>query len=214
LRRTLGTPLIGATVLTMMGLSLAACGGGARYTTVIIPPRVDLASFERIGLVLFTVENADDGLSEYATQRFAERLLNAQWGYELLELGAYEVGIDGPERTDLARALGEEFGLEAVFLGHIEVSEVRPRATLSGGARISADATMSLTVRMLSGPSGGTLWTRSSRIRDTLAEVSLVGGSVHFGADDPAEVYGTLVNRLLTGMTRDFRPTRERRRIR
>lgn len=207
-------PLVGAALLTVFGLSLAACGGGARYTTVTVPPRVDLASFERIGLVLFKAENADDALAEFATQRFTEHLLNAQWGYELLELGGYWVGDDGPARSELARTLGDEYDLGAVFLGHIEVSEVRPRATLTGGARISADATVSLTVRMLSASSGATLWTQSARVRDTLAEVGLVGGSVHFGADDPAEVYGGLVNRLLTGVTRDFRPTRERRRIR
>jgi hypothetical protein len=205
--------MLSAALLGTMTLSLAGCGGAARYTTVIIPPRVDLASFERIGLVLFTAENADDGLSEFATQRIAEHLLDAQWGYELLELGAYQVVDDGPGRAELARALGEEHDLGAVFLGHIEVSEIRPRATLAGGARISADATVSLTVRML-GTSGGTLWTQSSRIRDTLAEVSLTGGSIHFGADDPAEVYGSLVNRLMNNVTRDFRPTRERRRIR
>jgi hypothetical protein len=205
--------LLGSALLATITVSLAGCGGGARYTTVIIPPRVDLASFEQIGLVLFTAENADDGLSEFATQRFAEHLLAAQWGYELLELGAWEVGTDGPARAELAWGLGEEYDLGAVFLGHIEISEIRPRATLAGGGRISADATMTLTVRML-GASGGTLWTQSSRIRDTLAEVSLTGGSIHFGADDPAEVYGSLVNRLLNNVTRDFRPTRERRRIR
>jgi hypothetical protein len=205
--------LLSAVLLGTMTLSLAGCGGGARYTTVIIPPRVDLASFEQIGLILFTTENADDGLSEFATQRFAEHLLDAQWGYELLELGAREVVDDGPGRAELARALGEEHALGAVFLGHIEVSEIRPRATLAGGARISADATVTLTVRML-GASGGTLWTQSSRIRDTLAEVSLTGGSIHFGAEDPAEVYGSLVSRLMNNVTRDFRPTRERRRVR
>lgn len=200
-----------AALLTSMAVSLAACGG-SRYTTVVIPPRVDLASFERVGLVLFTVENSDDGLGEYASQRFAQHLLSAQWGYELMELGAYEAGTDGPTRADLARALGEEHGLGAVFLGHIEVSDVRPRATLTGGPRIAADASVNLTVRMLSGGSGGTVWTRSARIRDTLAEVSMAGGSVQLGADDPEEVYGALVNRLVTSVTRDFRPTTERRR--
>jgi len=190
-------------------LALISCGG-SRYQTVTVPPRVDLASFERVGLVLFTAENADAALGEHATQRFAQHLLNAQWGYELLELGAHPAGEDGPARSALAQALGEEHGLGAVFLGELEVSDVRPRASLAGGARIGAEVSIQLTVRMLSGGSGGTLWTQSSRIRDTLAEVSLVGGGIAMGADDPEEVYGALVNRLLGNVTRDFRPTTRR----
>ena len=190
-------------------LALVSCGG-SRYQTVTVPPRVDLASFERVGLVLFTVENADPALGQHATQRFAQHLLNAQWGYELLELGAHPVGEDGPARSALARALGEEHGLGAVVLGELEVSDVRPRASLTRGPRIAADVSVQLTVRMLAGGSGGTLWTQSSRIRDTLAEVSIVGGGIAVGADDPEEVYGALVNRLLRNVTVDFRPTTRR----
>jgi hypothetical protein len=197
-----------AALLASVTFALAACGGGRQ--TVVVPPRVELAPLERIGLVLFSVDNADAELGEQATQRFAQHLLNAQWGYELLELGPYEVEQDGPARTELARFLGEEYGLGAVFLGHVEVSDVRPRASFLRGARVGADVTVQLTIRMLAGGSGGTLWTRSARVQDTLAEVSLEGGEVTMGAEHPGEVYGALVNRLLSGVTGDFRSTTRR----
>ena len=199
---------LAAAFLASITLVLAACGGGRQ--TVVVPPRVELAPLERVGLVLFSVDNADGALGEQATQRFAQLLLNAQWGFELLELGHYEVGEDGPARAELARFLGDEYGLGAVFLGHVEVSDVRPRASFFRGARLGADVTVQLTIRMLAAGSGGTLWTRSARVEDTLAEVTLAGGEISLGAEHPDEVYGALVDGLLNGVTRDFRATTRR----
>jgi hypothetical protein len=201
---------VGSAVVLAVLVALAACGGGRQ--TVIVPPRVDLAPYERVGLVMFTVENARGSIEEFATQRFAEHLLAAQWGYELFELAAPSEDEGGATRVDAesARQLAAEHGLPVVFVGHLVVSDVRPRATLAGGARIAADVNLHLTVRMLSGESGGTLWTQSARVRDTLAEVSLIGGVPEFGAQDPEEVYGALVNRLVFALTRDFRSTRRR----
>jgi len=203
--------LLATAVLLAVTASAVACGGGRQ--TVVIPPRVDLGSFERLGLVQFTVENARGDLNGYATQRFAQHLLSSQWGYELLELGplAEENGTSGSANLERARELAEEHGLGAVFVGHMVVSDVRPRASFRGGPRLAADVSVHLTVRMLSGPSGGTLWTRSARIRDTVAAASMAGGVIEFGAQDPDEVYGALVNRLLVSVTRDFRPTTQRR---
>ena len=55
--------------------ALAACGGGRRQ--VLVDPAVDLGPHSRIGLVLFTAENAKGDLPAFATQRFAERLASA-----------------------------------------------------------------------------------------------------------------------------------------
>jgi hypothetical protein len=186
--------------LVLITAALAAGCGGKR---VLLPPRFDLAPRAPVGLVMFTIENARGSLQELATQRFAEHVLDGQPGIELLELG------DQPERVDatVARRLGQEHGLRAVFVGHIVVSDVRPRVSLSGGLRASADASVAMTVRLLSTESGATLWTQSAATREEVAALSVLGGSVVFGAEDPAEAYGALVNRLVVRLTGDFRPT-------
>lgn len=196
---------------TAAALLAGACGGGRQVE--VLPPRVELAPFQRVGLVAFTTGNADPELGAFATRRFAEQLLNAQWGYELLELGE-AAGAEAPgSGVDLARvrALGEEHELGALMVGRVVVSDVRPRASLMGGPRIAAEVSVELSVRLLAGASGGTLWARSARIRDTLAQASLAGGTLHLGVDDPEEVYGHLVDRLVHDVTRDFRSTTRRR---
>ena len=48
-------------------LVVSACGGGRR--SVLVPPRLDLQPYGRLGLVTFTVENAKGSLHEFATER-------------------------------------------------------------------------------------------------------------------------------------------------
>jgi len=65
-----------------------------------------------------------------------------------------------------------------------------------------------LTVRLLSTASGGTLWTRSSRATETVGEIGLVDGRPVFGAEDPDDAYGRLVEVLVDEVTMDLRPRR------
>lgn len=191
-----------AVSLALVAATLAGCGG----KHVLVPPRMDLAPRAPIGLVMFTIENAQGSLDELATQRFAEFVLDGQPGIELLELGSQPERVDGAA----ARRLGEEHGVRAVFVGHIVVSDVRPRVSLSGGLRAVAEASVSMTVRLLSAESGGTLWTQSAATRESVGGVRIEGGHVEFGASDPDEAYGELVNRLVLRLTGDFRPTWQR----
>src|SRR5256886_11870073 len=48
-------------------LVVSGCGGGRR--SVLLPPRLDLQPYGRLGLVTFTVENAKGSLHEFATER-------------------------------------------------------------------------------------------------------------------------------------------------
>lgn len=187
-----------------LGAAILAAGCGGKH--ILVPPRMDLAPRAPIGLVMFTIENAEGSLHELATQRFAEFVLDGQPGIELLELGEQPGRVD----ADAARRLGQERGLRAVFVGHIVVSDVRPRVSLSGGLRASAEANVAMTVRLLSTESGGTLWTQSAASRETVGAVGLEGGHVVFGASDPEEAYGEMVNRLVFRLTGDFRPTWQR----
>lgn len=180
---------------------LAACGGGRRQ--VFVDPAVDLGPHSRIGLVMFTADNAKGDLPAFATQRFAERLLRAQQGIEILELGT----VTGPVDAAVARRLGAEHGVRTIVVGHLVVSDVKPRASILGGLSLSAEATLSLATRMLSAESGAMLWSQSSRLRETLGGVSLVDGQAVFGAQDPQEAYGEVVDALVWNVTQDFRGT-------
>ncbi|HVH38880.1 MAG TPA: hypothetical protein VM764_02560 [Gemmatimonadaceae bacterium] len=182
-------------------LLAAACGGGRKQ--VLVAPVVDLAPHSRIGLVTLTSQGASGSLPEFATQRFAERMLGAQQGIEILELGV----VPGPLDAAAARRLGAEHGVRTIIVGHLVVSDVKPRATIIGGMNLSAEATLSLAAKMLSTESGATLWTQSSRLRETLASVSMVNGRAVFGAQDPKEAYGEVVDQLVWNVTHDFRAT-------
>ena len=156
-----------------------------------------------IGLVTFTLEGARAPLAPLATQRFASRLLGAQPGIEILELGTVAGHIDAAA----ARRLATEHGVRTVIAGHLVVSNVRPRVRVLGGVRASAEANVSLAVRFLNGESGATLWTRDARVQETVAAVAIVDGQTVFGAQDVDEAYGELVDRLVWELTQDFRAT-------
>jgi hypothetical protein len=198
--------------MLLVVLASAACGGGR--ARVQVPPRLDLVPYQRVGLVVFTVENAEGSLHTFATQRFGEAVLGAQ-RIELLELGEQRdlLGQDTPGRYGpaAARAVGEAHDVSAVFFGHLVVSNIKPKASLSDLARMRAEVDVSLSVRLLSTASGSTVWSRSSRATATVAELTLSGGLPRFGARDPEDAYGELVGRLVREVTRDLRPTYARR---
>jgi hypothetical protein len=191
----------------LAALASTACGGG---TTVQVPPELDLTQYQRVALVMFTVENAKGSLHELATERFAEQMLDAQ-RIEVLELGdqSWLLAETGQRRYGPAeaRAVGKEQGVSAVFFGHMIVSEVKPTASLSDLARVGAEVDVSLSVRMLSTESGATLWGSSSEATGKVAEMVFDGGIPDFGARDPSEAYGELVDVLVHDVTRDMRPT-------
>lgn len=189
-------------------------GCGAKYMWVA--PRLDLQPHSPVGLVTFTIENAQGSLHEVATQRFAEAAFAGQDGIEILELGeadAVLAAVGEPEmgpRT--AQRIGTTYEVPAVFVGHLVVSNVKPSGGLSpfGGPQLKATVSVELTVRLLSTASGGTLWSRSARSTETVGEVGLVNGRPYFGAEDPNNAYGRLVDELVVAVTRDLRPQRVR----
>jgi hypothetical protein len=176
---------------------------GCRRQRVLVDPLFALAPHSRIGLVTFTAQNAKGALPTFATQRFNEHLLRAQPGIEILEIGV----APGPIDAAAARALGQQHGVRTVLVGHLMVSDVKPRISIFGGLSASAEATLSLSTRLLSTESGATLWSRSSTIRETLGHVSIFDGGAVFDAQDPDEAYGEVVNQLVWNVTQDFRAT-------
>lgn len=199
----------GAIPLAVCGmLALSACS--SKYAQ--LPARLDLQPYGRIALVTFSSEDEDGRLSRLATQRFAEAVLESQAGFELLELGSSDPALKGfSARTDpivLAQALGEKKDVPAVFVGHLKVSDVKPRARLStGDVNVRASVSAELTVRLLSTRTGGTLWRSSSAANGTVGKVTLAGGLPSLAVRDPEEAYGEILHAVVTQVTRDLRPT-------
>ena len=193
--------------------SAAACGGSPRPAPVPVPARLNLKPYGRLGLVTFTVENAKGSLHQFATDRFSEEILAAQPGTEVLELGSVDSLVKRVGEQDLgvaaARELGKQRDIEAVFAGHLKVTNPQAGGGLAGlvTPRLDATVRLDLTVRLLSTRSGATLWRSSAWATDKVGHVALVDGQLFFGAKDPKEAYGRMVNRLIELVTQDVRPT-------
>ncbi len=197
------------TVAAVMVSMLGACGS----KRVLMPPRIDLTGYNRLGLVTFTIENAEgDALNRLATDRFMTDVLEGQQGIEILELGEAEALLAEIGETQLgpraAQRIGDQYGVPAVFIGHLTVSDVKPRGSLAGISlpRVEATVSVDLTVRLLSTESGGTTWSRRGHAEEVVGQVGLAGGDVYFSAEDPEEAYGRLVDALVYEVTRDLRP--------
>ena len=197
-------------VLAVCGmLMLSACA--SKYAQV--PPRLDLAPYGRVALVTFSADNEHADLSALATQRFAEALLGAQPGVELLEIEPADSGLSrlaaGQDAIALARAVGEQKDVPAVFVGQLKVAGMKPRGRLGGTGSLHLQTSVSaeLTVRLISARTGGTIWRSSSTASGTVSNVALAGRRPSIAVRDPEEAYGDVVRNLVSGVTSDLRPT-------
>ena len=116
---------IGSVVIAML-IVLSGCAAKQRtqYTTVRIPPRIDLTQHEMIGVVEFESTNEGE-LGPLATRRFTE---SARRDQGLIRM----VGLK-PEAVDRERArqLGSEHGVRTIIVGKLTVSNVRPSFSIS-----------------------------------------------------------------------------------
>jgi hypothetical protein len=196
-------------VLALCGaLALSACS--SKYA--VVPARLDLAPYGRVAVVTFSADQPNDAMSTLATQRFAEALLQSQSGIELLELGAADSSLKSflanGDGAALAQALGRDKNVPAVFVGHLKVSGVKPRGSLStSGMNIRAAVSAELTVRLLSTKTGGTVWRSSSAANGTVGQLGLSGALPSVAMRDKEEAYGEVVGQLVSNVTRDLRPT-------
>lgn len=202
-----------ACLLLALGLAL---GCAAKPPPVLVPPRIDLARFGRVGIVSFS--GAEPALGRLATQEFVAMLHSAQPGVPILELGEAHQVLAEVGHTELdfeaARAIGERYGVDAVFGGALEVGEPKPsvhvgRSLTSLSAR--ADVSGELAARLLETGSGATVWSRSSSATAGVASLGVREGALpSFGAADPAQVHSGLVRRLVAEIGPDFHPRWER----
>jgi hypothetical protein len=198
-------------VSCVLGLALVAVLGCAGKK-VMVPPRVDLNAYSKIGMVEFS-SNAEGNLSQFASQKFLEAVQSSQPGVRVIELGSRERVLQSIERDqfdfDAVQAIGERYNVDAVIIGDVEVTDVKPRVDLSSilsTMSVSADVEASLTARLYEAESGATLWTNSARGKEVVGHVGVsTNGPTHFGATDPEDAYGKLVYGLVYRVTEDFR---------
>ncbi len=194
---------VAAILILVSGLACAA-------KRVLVPARMDLHPYGKLGLVTFSVENAKGNLHQFATERFAENVLAAQPGIEILELGNIDTLMQRVGEREVgiltAQELGRRHGVAAVFAGHLKITNPTPSGGIAGILTPHLEATIrtDLTVRLLSAQSGGTVWRSSAWATEKVGGISIVGGDVVFGAKDPKTAYGPMVNTIVNIVTRDL----------
>lgn len=197
---------------------LALCGAfvlsgcGAHYAQV--PARLQLAPYGRVALVTFTTERtAADSLEAIATRRFAEELLSSQSNIELLELGPSDSTVRrlaaSGDNAALAQALGRDRDVAAVFLGHLKMTDVKPRGLVASthDLRVGASVSGQLTVSLVSAQTGGTVWRSSAEASQSVGHVSLADARPSIAVRNPDDAYQQVVGSLVATVTRDLRPT-------
>ena len=194
-------------------LAVASCS--AKYT--IVPPAIDLAGLGTIGLVTFKAADVKGDLDAAATQAFLEEITAAQ-RVPVVELGPADAVLAEIGRPTFDReavlALGQKHGLEAVFIGEIAVTKVKPQLDLAAPltkslfARAAMD--MSVKVRLVSTANGATLWTNSAVRQGTVGSVGMDNGVPVFAVRDKNAAMNDLLRQIMFQMTWDFRPTRQR----
>lgn len=194
------------------------CGPKRTYETYRIPPKIDLAAHEIIGVVQFESDEAAE-LAPLVTQRFTDLARRDQGLVRMLDIGPADpllvkVGHDrwGPQTPT---AVGVEHNVQTLIVGVLEVSDVRPDLKLASGlrsGRLSAKVDATLTVRLIETATGASLWSSSASATKTVGHVGVGrGGHVSFDAEDPEQAYAPLVDFLVGEVTRDFQASWGRR---
>ena len=135
-------------------------------------------------------------------------------GFELIELGPADSSVarllaagDAPAA---AQELGRAKNIPAVFFGQLAVSNTKPHGSVGASGNLNVGATVSaeLSVRLLSTSTGGTLWRSSGTASQSVGSVSMSGGRLPtISATDPNAAYASMVDDMVSQVTRDFRPT-------
>jgi hypothetical protein len=197
---------IGIAVLAMLLALLPGCA-----KKVLVPPRIDLGEWRTIGIVDFS-GGGDPELGVQATQEFMQAVHHAQPGVRILELGAEEQVLAEVDSAALdfeaVRALRERYGVDAVFVGRVELGHVRPNLRFGqsfASMEASADLQGEIAARLLETGSGATVWSRTTTASANVARVGVPStGLPTFGAANPNDVDAALVRQLVANVSGDF----------
>lgn len=212
--RSLGLLILGTAALTICSCS--------HSIIVTIPPVVELADYEVIGLIEFSSESAGQ-LGIEATRKFIDNLHGAQPGVRILEIGNQKDILNklGYDRLDFQsiKAIGDHYGVAAVVTGTVELSEPKPDAkaatdlsVLLAGIEAKVDGRM--TAKLWETASGATVWSNSSWGTWTIGGVSFDSkGRVSAGYSYPMEKQREILTALVRALNGDFWPTYEKHKV-
>jgi hypothetical protein len=195
--------LVGFTLVLAATMSMLF--GCSHTEKVRVPPRVELKTYHTIGVIEFST-NAEDTLKPYVTQNFIQNIQSAQPGTRILELGDEDRLLrslgHGKLDRETIQSIGRKYGVDALILGHLEVSEIKPKINVYAAAKtLNAKAYIDF-------------WTRANSAKTHVAKIYLTdGGAFSFGVSDPREKYGKLVPHLVYANTSDFRSRYEYRTV-
>ena len=213
-----GTRAVGFTLALIVAMTMSF--GCSHTEKVRVPPRIELKNYRTIGVIEFST-NAEDTLKPYVTQNFIENIQSAQPGTRILELGNEDQLLRSMGHSKLnlesIQSIGRKYGVDALILGHLEVSEIKPKINLYTAAKtLNAKAYIeaALRTKMLETGSGATFWTRANSAKTHVAKIYVTDrGALSFGVSDPREKYGKLVPHLVYDNTSDFRSRYEYRTV-
>lgn len=178
-----------------------------------VPPSLDLASFQTLGVVEFS-GGGQLGLGTAATEEFVTAVHAAQPGTPLLELDAASGGV-GRLAPDAIRALAKREGVDALFVGEIAESKGKPRVAIDPAfatGSVSSERKAKISVRLIDGVSGATLWSASSERTIPVVAMSGAFGQLPNVRTTPAdEARAILMRDLVQDVTFDLRPRWVRR---
>lgn len=203
-------------LLSSIGCATREHAPEVRVPRVQVPPRLDLADWTTIGIVDFDC-GSNPKLADQATRQFVQMIQAAQPGARILELGDQRRVLAGVGHSELnfeaARALGERYRLDAVFMGALTLDEAKPQVMFGQGfasMRARIDVTGQLLAKLLETNSGALVWSRSSSGKANVASLGLpAAGLPSFGAKDPADARAGLVQSLVGELRYDFYSTWE-----
>ena len=212
-------PCRNAQIMVLGSVLFSATALGCAHTmTVEIPPRVDLQTYQTIGIVEFS-SNSTEQLNQTATQKFMSVIQDAQPGVRFLEIGPAGEALKAVKRErldpDAVKALGKKYGVSTIFTGTYEVSDVKPKISIGddlASVSASADVGISMVSKQWDANTGATLWTRSRQGQWPVAKVRKESGSfVSLSMGMPENRYGKFIENLVYAVTDDFRPHYEKR---
>lgn len=202
----------------ILGLLVFGC---AHTKTMVfeIPPRIDLQTYQTIGIVEFT-SNSSENLNKIATQKFMTFIQNAQPQVRFLELGSENQLVKklGRDQIDLdsVKAIKKKFGISTIFTGSYEISEMKPKVSIGmdmASINASADVNISMVTKHWDTETGATIWTNSRSNHWKVAGLHKDLNDISFSISVPEDQYSKNIEELAYSVTDPFRPHYERRTV-
>jgi hypothetical protein len=201
-------------------LSLATLWGCSHTVIVPVPPRMDLKSYGTLGIVEFA-SNSDPAINAHATRQFQQHIQAAQPGTPFLDLGNREAvlaAVNGRQLdVDALKKIGEKYGVAAIFLGDITYSEpktdikVKDLTKLEGGVRTEVRGDISS--RLVDTRTGASVWSSSAWAKRQTSGLSLSADQGVSGGMSNENPRAEMVPALVYHLTKDFRTTSVRQRV-